>query len=188
MSIAVNPQGVVRLPAFDVPYSGLASEGARRNFIDVTAPGARNPVPPGTTGIDAMREALDDGRMRPMVERLRSIFPVTITPKRIAGIQTDVVEPTGGVSQKNRTRVLINLHGGGFAAAARYVRIAGDSSPSRARRSKSCVMCGQHLANGEPRPLSTEARALIRAENDRLADAAMRVLGMAFVENDGALP
>jgi hypothetical protein len=68
--------GVVRLPAYDVPYSALASEGARRNFIDVTAPGARNPVPAGVTGIDNVRKALDDGRMRPMVERLRSIFPV----------------------------------------------------------------------------------------------------------------
>jgi monoterpene epsilon-lactone hydrolase len=108
------------LPAYDVPYSALASEGAKRNFIDVTSPGARNPVPAGTTGIDAMRKALDDGRMRPMVERLRSLFPVTITPKRIAGIQTDVVEPASGVSQNNRKRVLINVHGGGFSAAARY--------------------------------------------------------------------
>jgi hypothetical protein len=36
----VDADGNVRLPAFDVPYSSLASDGAKRNFIDVTAPGA----------------------------------------------------------------------------------------------------------------------------------------------------
>jgi monoterpene epsilon-lactone hydrolase len=119
-TISVDAEGTVRLPAFDVPYSSLASDGARRNFIDVTAPGARNPVPPGVSDIDEVRTALDEQRMRPAVERLRSIFPVTITPNVIAGIHTDIVEPAGGVSQKNRTRVLINLHGGGFSVGARY--------------------------------------------------------------------
>jgi acetyl esterase/lipase len=116
----VDAAGTVRVPAFDVPYSSLASEGAKRNFIDVTTPGVRNPVPRGVTDIDGVRKALDDLRMRPTVERLRAIFPVTITPLVIAGVQTDSVEPANGVSPRNKTRVLINLHGGGFSVGARY--------------------------------------------------------------------
>lgn len=116
----VDGEGVIRLPSVDVPYTSLASEGAKRNFIDVTAPGARNPAPAGVTGIENLRKALDEGRMKPMVEKLRAIFPVTIAERRIGGVLTDVVEPAGGVSAKNRNRVLINLHGGGFSAAARY--------------------------------------------------------------------
>jgi monoterpene epsilon-lactone hydrolase len=35
-------------------------------------------------------------------------------------VQTDVVVPSTGISAANQNRVLINLHGGGFAVAARY--------------------------------------------------------------------
>jgi acetyl esterase/lipase len=38
----------------------------------------------------------------------------------IGGVQTDVVAPEGGVSAKNKGRVLINLHGGGMMVGARY--------------------------------------------------------------------
>jgi epsilon-lactone hydrolase len=52
--------------------------------------------------------------MRPGVTKLRTIFPVHINPERIAGVPADVIEPTGGIAQGNKRRVLINLHGGGF--------------------------------------------------------------------------
>ncbi len=37
----------------------------------------------------------------------------------IAGVQTDIIIPKGGVAPRNRNRVLINLHGGAFAWGAR---------------------------------------------------------------------
>lgn len=40
-------------------------------------------------------------------------------PQRIGGIYTEVFTPAGGVSPRNATRVLINVHGGGFVENAR---------------------------------------------------------------------
>src|SRR5260370_32462969 len=57
--------------------------------------------------------------MRPGVDRLRSVFAVDIRSEMIGGVQTDVIEPSGGVAKKNKGRVLINLHGGGFVVGAR---------------------------------------------------------------------
>lgn len=114
----VDADGTVRIPELTVPYSSLATAGAKQNFLDVLA--ARNLGSPASTDIKTVRKTLDDSRMRPVVERLRKIFPVTITPLTIAGIQVDVIEPADGVAMRNRNRLLVNLHGGGFIVGARY--------------------------------------------------------------------
>lgn len=110
--------GTVRLPAMSVPPSPLASKESILSFVEYL----NTVVPALPTGGDmnSRRKALDDIRMRPGVERLRAMFPVTITPKVIGGVQTDVVEPRDGVPADNGERVLINLHGGGFMVGARY--------------------------------------------------------------------
>ncbi|MGE5489295.1 MAG: HAD-IC family P-type ATPase [bacterium] len=43
-------------------------------------------------------------------------------------------------------------------------------------------LCGSQLVNGAERPLTPSDRRLIRAENERMAGAALRVLGTAFAE------
>lgn len=47
-------------------------------------------------------------------------YPVTITPKIMNGVYTEVVTSKEGVSAKNVNRVLINVHGGGFKEGARW--------------------------------------------------------------------
>ena len=44
---------------------------------------------------------------------------MTVEHKTIAGIYTDIVTPKDGVATKNRNRVLLNVHGGGFISGAR---------------------------------------------------------------------
>jgi acetyl esterase/lipase len=46
--------------------------------------------------------------------RLNRQYPATIEHKVIAGVPTDVVIPSGGIAVRNKNRVLINMHGGGF--------------------------------------------------------------------------
>lgn len=46
-------------------------------------------------------------------------YPVTIGNKVIGGVNTEVFNPIDGVPEKNRNRVLINLHSGGFKSGAR---------------------------------------------------------------------
>ncbi|MGA2021344.1 MAG: alpha/beta hydrolase [Candidatus Sulfotelmatobacter sp.] len=43
----------------------------------------------------------------------RRIYPVNVEEKSIAGVRTDVITPLA-MPEANRSRVLINLHGGGF--------------------------------------------------------------------------
>lgn len=115
----VENDGSVHLPGLVIPYSALSSEAAKKNFLDLarffSAPvdeRRRN------ENIVAVRKRLDDLIMRPGLEKLRQVFPVHIRSETIGGVRTDIVEPLGGVSKKNTRRVLINLHGGGFVAAA----------------------------------------------------------------------
>jgi Ca2+-transporting ATPase len=45
-------------------------------------------------------------------------------------------------------------------------------------------LCNKHLVNGHMRPLSVADRRVIQGENRRMAERAMRVLGLAYVETD----
>jgi len=54
-----------------------------------------------------------------LFKQYREMFDVTVKPEMIAGVYTDIVLPKQGVSEKNKNRVLINLHGGAFMIEAR---------------------------------------------------------------------
>jgi acetyl esterase/lipase len=43
----------------------------------------------------------------------KRLFPVSVEPLTIAGVQTDIITPLT-MPEENKTRLLINLHGGGF--------------------------------------------------------------------------
>ena len=114
----VDPDGTIRVPSFTVPVSPLASAKADRNFLDFIHGFQALANGPPSGNIQEARRRLDDLLMRPGVEQLRRVFPVKITPEKIGGVQTDVIEPLVGISPGNANRVLINLHGGGFQVGA----------------------------------------------------------------------
>jgi len=122
----IDADGTVHIPAIDVPYSDLASPQAKQFFIELMRQkgriGSDNQPSIGETGssidIGAIRRSVDES-IRPVVDRLRAAFAVEIHPELIGGVQTDVVEPRGGVSARNADRVLISLHGGGMVVGAR---------------------------------------------------------------------
>lgn len=121
LRVTIDADGVTHIPAMTVPYSALASDESKRAFLKATsgdtefAAASKN-----CKDITCERKVLDDVFMKPGVQRLRAAFAVTVTPERIGGVQTDVIEPEGGVAEKNRRRVLINLHGGGMQFGARF--------------------------------------------------------------------
>jgi epsilon-lactone hydrolase len=121
----VIADGTVRLPAVDLPLSVYMSEKAKRRFIDeglnppYSAVHALGENPP----ISRLRTAVDDV-FRPLVERAKAAFPVSIVEQRIAGVRTDVVISKDGLSARNRDRVLINIHQGGGIVGAGFAGLA----------------------------------------------------------------
>jgi epsilon-lactone hydrolase len=107
---AVDSSGAISVPRIAVPFSALASEEARKQFVEsVMHPS----LPPAGGGVEATRRFYDEFNSR-LVERMRKRYSVEIQPERIGGVVTDVVTPAQGIRAENKARVLINLHGGAF--------------------------------------------------------------------------
>jgi monoterpene epsilon-lactone hydrolase len=127
----VEPDGTVHVPAFDVPFSGAMSPEARKVFLRRAA----RPVPrpgkaePGLSEEEAWLAAMQQYRAgmetlhRRLSELMREQYEVEITPDEIGGVPVDVVMPRAGVSERNRDRVLVNLHGGAFVGGGEYCGI-----------------------------------------------------------------
>jgi acetyl esterase/lipase len=107
------PDGTVEVPAFDLKPSvflspeALAAQKAR----------AKMPVstPPNNADIVAVRSGLER-QMAPQVAEMRKFYPVDVVSEQIAGVPVRIVTPQG--KPVDRTRVLINVHGGGFSMCA----------------------------------------------------------------------
>ena len=107
----VDADGTAHLPAVKVPASTFMSAESRKRFIEVFA--HSKSAKPAQTDIKAIREE-DERKNAPLVARAQTLYPVNVETRVISGVRTEVITPKDGVSARNRTRVLINLHGGGF--------------------------------------------------------------------------
>jgi len=114
---AMDTDGTTHIPAFSMPQSGYLSEPAKKAIIELEAMHRKTIWP---INIAENRKLWDEEFLKPQLRRMRAVFPVTITPAVLGGIQTDIVEPEKGVDRKNQNRILINVHGGSFVAGARY--------------------------------------------------------------------
>ena len=106
-AVQIDDDGTVHAPAMTVPPSSfLSPEGKAylaQHLKDMQNPAAvaqRDGVPVFMQGYLARQKAL---------------FPVVRQDTTIAGVHAYVYTPRSGVSPRNRRRVLINLHGGGFS-------------------------------------------------------------------------
>lgn len=108
-----DANGTVHVPAFDLPASELSSPEAR------AAQAARAKMaggaPPGDIPVDVMRRGLEM-MLAPQVAEMRKLYAVDITDQPIDGVPTRIIKPHG--RPFDHTRLLINLHGGGFAMCA----------------------------------------------------------------------
>ncbi len=107
----VTSQGPV-----SVPVSDLLSAPARTQLVERL----RAPPPVSMTGgIEAIRRA-SDAVAKATLDRWLVIHPAQIASTDIAGVRTDVITPTSGIDPRNRRRVLIGAHMGGFSSGGRY--------------------------------------------------------------------
>jgi epsilon-lactone hydrolase len=106
-SVTVAADGTVTIGTQSIPQSNLLSPEGRayvtQHLKEEQAPrraGADNGIP---------------AALRPYLRQQRSMFPVDLEDTRIGGVHVYVFTPKAGVQAANEKRVLVNLHGGGFA-------------------------------------------------------------------------
>jgi acetyl esterase/lipase len=114
----VNSDGSVQVPAFTLPYSRLASPESKAQFIQNAKTAA---LIAKATDVASLRKLFDENMVLPEIALQKKRYAVTMEEKTIGGVFTQVFTPKDGVASKNRHRVLINLHGGGFSIGARTI-------------------------------------------------------------------
>ncbi len=106
--------GTVVAPSSTVPFSRHGSPEARAVFAhDLATPG----IDWSKKSIAEMR-AYYDGRNKDRVRRMRATYKVDIKPGTMGRVPVETITPAGGVTARNKDRVLINLHGGSFLFGA----------------------------------------------------------------------
>jgi len=114
----VDTEGTIHVPAFDMPFSDLASPEALAGFLSVQkSPQALFNLPPNTP-IAEMRRLMDEQYFNPLAAKQRAAFQVTMQQSTIGGVPVEIYTPKQGISQRNARRVLINVHGGAFSLGA----------------------------------------------------------------------
>tara|TARA_R110002110_G_scaffold68080_1_gene184673 strand:- start:17343 stop:18476 length:1134 start_codon:yes stop_codon:yes gene_type:complete len=126
----VEPNGSIHVPAFDLPESVFLSGESRaalKRWRDVYSGdiAATFEACPAFEGAD-MSDIPNIRKCRAeffyktaLYQSVVSRYNVTITPKTISGVYVEIFVPVDGVAIDNKSRVLINLHGGGFTTGSR---------------------------------------------------------------------
>jgi acetyl esterase/lipase len=104
-SATFDPDGTAHLTRV-VPMPTTVSPEAQKWLNSLTH------STPGPESLAERRARTDVWRAQDSAEA-RKIYPVTIQKAAIAGVRTDIITPIS-MPDENRSRMLINLHGGGF--------------------------------------------------------------------------
>jgi len=105
--VKVENDGTLLVPAQTVPVSEFLSPEGKDYLVEHLL-GLKNPE--SFQLVDGV-PALIAGYL----DRQRELFAVNNTDTTIVGVHAIVYEPAAGIAPANSDRVLINLHGGGFA-------------------------------------------------------------------------
>jgi len=119
---ALDSDGTTNFPPLALPYSTFVSQEAKKTILSLGShpyPEPTGPVDVPGPAVDKWRRDFDREYFLPILQRFKAVYPVNVEARTIAGLYTDVVTPIDGILPKNKNRVLINLHGGGFVIGAR---------------------------------------------------------------------
>ena len=105
--VVVQPDGTVEVPAQEVPMSAFLSPEAKA-YVTQHLKDMQDPeIVKQDAGVPRF--------MKPYIARDYELFTVEKKDQKIAGVHVFVYTPKAGISTRNKDRVLINLHGGGFS-------------------------------------------------------------------------
>ncbi|HEY5412352.1 MAG TPA: alpha/beta hydrolase fold domain-containing protein, partial [Caulobacteraceae bacterium] len=106
-AVRIDDDGTVHAPAMTVPPSSfLSPEG--KAYLAQHLKDMQHP------DVVAQKDGVP-GFMQGYLARQKVLFPVARQDTTIAGVHAFVYTPRSGVAVRNRRRVLIDLHGGGFS-------------------------------------------------------------------------
>jgi monoterpene epsilon-lactone hydrolase len=117
-SEAADPDGTLHISELPVPLSSFLSPAAHSYMLHLLRDKPFSGGPSPAQDIKGYR-ARQDEIMNWFLKPIRDRYPVNVEHKTIAGIYTDNVTPKDGVAARNRNRILLNVHGGGFVSGAR---------------------------------------------------------------------
>lgn len=105
--LIVEADGTVEVPAQAVPMSAFLSPEAKA-YVTQHLKDMQNPeIVKQDAGVPRF--------MKAYLERDHELFAVGKEDEKVGGVHVYVYTPTAGVSDRNKDRILINLHGGGFS-------------------------------------------------------------------------
>src|ERR1700721_2398479 len=105
--VVVQPNGTIELPAESVPVSKFLSPEAKAYLIQHLHDMRDSNMTYADKGVPRF--------MAPYLERQKTLFAVKLEDTKIAGVHVFVYSPKGEIQGRNKERVLIDLHGGGFS-------------------------------------------------------------------------
>jgi len=151
--VSVHPAGA------DIPFSHFASPEAQRALAALHKAPAE---PDFRSDIEGLRRFHSEATAK-LLARMHDRYPVTITARTIAGINTHVVLPQQGIVANNRGRILINLHGGAFAFGSGNGGLV-ESVPIAATERIEVITVDYRLAPEHKFPAATEDVAAVYRE------------------------
>ena len=107
----ITAAGPVAVPVSDF-LSPEAAEQLTARLRDTQQPTLKDGIAAVRAGAAAGAKASLDGWLK--------IYPAKIENTVIGGVRTDIVTPESGIDPRNKNRVLINAHMGGFFTGGRY--------------------------------------------------------------------
>ncbi|MDE2111821.1 MAG: alpha/beta fold hydrolase [Alphaproteobacteria bacterium] len=110
MSAGTAVPGTIHITNADIPFSDYASPEA----LQAALAALKTPPTPDFHGDIKAFRAYQRKYPDEQLAKMDKVYAVTITPETIGGVETRVIMPKEGIAARNRQRVLINLHGGGF--------------------------------------------------------------------------
>ncbi len=128
----IDPDGTLHVPAFALPESAYLSDESRaamkyfrevyaKEFFTFSA-GCGNLMESERTVAEnrEIRDCISEGYFQTKIyQDTLEKHPVDISAEVIEGVYTEVFGPKRGIDPKNRNRLLISIHGGGFVAGSR---------------------------------------------------------------------
>jgi len=154
----VQDDGSIQTPTFELPFSSLASPEARAAFVRRL----RAPQIVATDIATARRSSND--MLRPQYELIKQTFPVTSTRSTIGNVPVETFVPVAGIAPRNRNRILIQLHGGGFTAGGGGMVGAIESIPIASTARIKVVAVDYRLAPENHFPAASEDVATVYRE------------------------